>query len=462
MKTSDLLADRYLLVRRLGAGGMGQVWLAEDTLLGRQVAIKQLPMDETTSGSESVERALREGRLAARLNSPHAVAVYDLFRDEGHPTLVMEYVDGPTLAQVLRERGVIELSEARRILREVAEAVAAAHALGIVHRDIKPANVLLAADGRAKLADFGIARSASEASITATGSMLGTLAYMAPEVANGAQASPASDMWSMGALLFAMVEGTPPFIGENAADTLLRLVRDPVPAAPNAGDLTPILETLLVRDPSRRFTARGLLGALQPGYDATTPTLSYTAPIAAPPVGSQERGRRRGLIMGAAVVLAILAFGALLVALISGGSGHPPPSTGSSSSSTPTEPPAPSASPVSRWGSLSPTSTLPSGLMACSSDGSGTPVSVIGVSSGGGKHDQACQFASSVQAAYEALPPSQLGTDGIQLTVPGHDQNAVTMTCNGAGPVECTGADPASSRFYDVFLAALGSSDQQD
>jgi hypothetical protein len=252
----DLLAGRYRLQSLLGRGAMGEVWLAHDQLLNRTVAVKRLltggPNDPTQT-----ERVMREARLAGRLTHPNAVAVYDLLVSDGVPVVVMEYVTGQSLGALLRQQGHIDPDTAARIGADVAAALEAAHSAGIVHRDVKPDNVLITPHGTAKLADFGIAHAAEEAAITQTGMTVGTPAYLAPEVARGGQPRPSSDIWSLGATLFAAVDGRPPF-GEptdNALAVLTKVVGDPVPAPEYGGPLTEPIRRMLQRDPALRPTA---------------------------------------------------------------------------------------------------------------------------------------------------------------------------------------------------------------
>jgi len=255
----DLLVDRYRRERSLGRGAMGEVWLAEDTLLGRPVAIKQLRTDPDATLGQWGDRMRREARLAAQLNHPNAVAIYDLIIVDEQPYVVMEYVPGDSLARRIRQAGGrLPPEQAGRWIGQVAAALEAAHARGIVHRDVKPANILITADDTAKLADFGIARSVQDVSQTQSGVMVGTPAYLAPEVARGGDPSPASDIWSLGATLYGAVEGKAPFGSgfENPLALLSRISSEPVPPPSSAGTLTPILSAMLERDPaSRKRTA---------------------------------------------------------------------------------------------------------------------------------------------------------------------------------------------------------------
>ena len=192
-----LIADRYRLVRQLGAGGMGVVWEARDERLHRQVAVKQLRHQPGLTEAETdvvVQRAMREARINARLEHPYAVSVFDVVEHEGSPCIVMELVPSMPLSEVMRELGALAPTEAARTGSQVAAALAVAHGLGIVHRDVKPGNVLIGDDGTARICDFGISRSFGDTALTMTGMITGTPAYLAPEVARGQEASFASDV----------------------------------------------------------------------------------------------------------------------------------------------------------------------------------------------------------------------------------------------------------------------------
>jgi serine/threonine protein kinase len=197
-----LIGGRYRLVRELGAGGMSVVWEARDERLDRQIAVKQLRQQPGQTQEEArviAERAMREARINARLHHPNVVAVFDVVEHEGHPCLIMELVPSRTLAERLRREGTLTPVETARIGAQVAAGLSAAHRLGIVHRDIKPGNILLGDDGRARLSDFGISRSFGEPTLTMTGMLSGTPAYLAPEVARGREPTPAADVFSFGA-----------------------------------------------------------------------------------------------------------------------------------------------------------------------------------------------------------------------------------------------------------------------
>ena len=197
----ELLADRYERRGLLGRGAMGDVWLAYDARLGRLVAVKQLRR-ALELDAHGVDRLIREARLAATLQHARVVAVYDLLIVDEQPIVVMEYVEGESLATLLRRTKGVDVATALVLGRDVGLALAAAHEAGIVHRDVKPANILIAANGRAKLADFGIARGSDDSALTGTGQMVGTVAFMAPETALGSPPTPAADIYSLGATLY--------------------------------------------------------------------------------------------------------------------------------------------------------------------------------------------------------------------------------------------------------------------
>jgi eukaryotic-like serine/threonine-protein kinase len=291
----DLLVQRYRRERSLGRGAMGEVWLAEDTLLGRPVAIKQLRTDPDATLGQWGERMRREARLAAQLNHPNAVAIYDLIIDDDQPYVVMEYVPGDSLAHRIRQSGQLSPARAGRWIGQVAAALEAAHARGIVHRDVKPANILITPEDAAKLADFGIARSVQDVSQTQTGVTVGTPAFLSPEVARGGDPSPASDIWSLGATLYAAVQGKPPFGSglDNPLALLNRISSEPVPAAPSAGPLAPILDAMLQPDPAGRPTAAQVRAALAAGDPANPAPGERTGPVAAEAGDDVEQTRMR-------------------------------------------------------------------------------------------------------------------------------------------------------------------------
>lgn len=250
-----LVAGRYRLDHPVGDGGMGVVWRAIDERLDRVVALKQLrlpPGLDDRRTEQARQRMLREARIAARLQHPGAVAVYDVTDDAGGPVLVMEYLPSRSLAEVLDERGALPPHDVAAIGSRAAAALAAAHGAGIVHRDVKPGNILLGDNGATKITDFGISHATGDVTVTNTG-LLGTPAYLAPEVARGEAPSPASDVFSLGSTLFAAVEGTPPFgTADNAVAQLHRAAAGNPPAPNQAGPLTESLMRMLDDNPAAR------------------------------------------------------------------------------------------------------------------------------------------------------------------------------------------------------------------
>ena len=250
-----VVGDRYLLLRRLGTGGMGEVWLAADRRLGdKHVAVKRLLgfRPDAAGAAQDVERARREALAASRLNHPNLVLVTDFVAGSGEPFIVMEYVEGVELGSLIGDEG-IPLQRAAQLISQVAAALAEAHDAGIVHRDIKPANILITRRDVAKVADFGIARSAGDPRLTRTGFFTGTVGYLAPEVLGGAEATSASDVWSLGAVLFETVEGRPAFPGDSATAVIAAIAFGALPTPQRVPQLAPLIGRLLERDPARRL-----------------------------------------------------------------------------------------------------------------------------------------------------------------------------------------------------------------
>jgi serine/threonine protein kinase len=292
-KGHRVIAGRYTLLDEIGRGGMGVVWRAEDEVLGRTVALKKVGMSPT-GVTPDLRRAEREARLAARLNHPHVVAVFDLATDGDEQWLVMEYVESRNLADLLREHGPLPPDQAATLLAQAADALAAAHGAGIVHRDVKPSNILVTTSGQVKLTDFGIARAHADATLTSTGLVSGSPAYLAPEVAAGQPASPASDVWALGATLFHVLEGRPPYeTGGNVMGTLYQIVHEEPPRSARAGWLAPLLASTMTKEPEQRWSMADVLATLTGGPDALpdvapTPTQGATQvlpPVAAAPAG---------------------------------------------------------------------------------------------------------------------------------------------------------------------------------
>ncbi|WP_433891891.1 protein kinase domain-containing protein [Streptomyces sp. CA-111067] len=280
----DVVAGRYRITGRLGRGGMGTVWRATDELLDRQVAVKEMHLPEyglsEHESSTQRDRALREARSVARIQHPHVVVVYDVVQQDGRPWIVMELVDGRSLAAVLSEDGPLPPREAARIGAAVAGALRAAHDREIQHRDVKPANVLIEQrTGRVVLTDFGIARIPGSATISETGAFVGSPEYTAPErmMPGGGSAGPESDLWSLGALLCAAVDGHSPFHRESIGEIVHAVAIDDIRPPSAVGALLPVVHGLLDRDPARRMAAAEAMTVLtayaEYGIEPPTPQL---------------------------------------------------------------------------------------------------------------------------------------------------------------------------------------------
>ncbi|MFE9576764.1 protein kinase [Nocardia sp. NPDC006044] len=281
MTADRLIAGRYRLTDPIGTGAMGVVWRGTDVRLRRTVAVKQLilgPGLTRTAALEAKLRAMREGRIAARLHHPHAITVFDVAEEDGQPWLVMEYMDAPSLAAKLSGQRTLSPVEVARIGAQAAGALAAAHDAGIMHRDVKPANLLVGDDGTVKITDFGISRAVGDVTVTATGFLAGTPAYLAPEVARGENPEPASDVFALGSTLYAAVEGQPPFgEGDNPLAVLHAVARGEVPAPEHAGALGPVLLRLLAPTIDARPTMREAQKALEAVAEGRVPSLGVPA-----------------------------------------------------------------------------------------------------------------------------------------------------------------------------------------
>ncbi len=262
-----MVAGRYRLRSVLGSGSMGTVWSAYDEFLHRQVAVKEMkvpPGIPASQADELRERTLREARAIAVLSHPNVIILHDVAREDDQPFVVMELLPSRSLAHILRDHGPLTVGQAAAVGIAVASALEAAHAAGITHRDVKPGNVLVASDGRIKLTDFGIARNVSEATMTRTGIMLGSPAYIAPEVASGGAVTPAADLWGLGATLFAAVEGAPPYDADgDPLETVGKVVNGKVPQ-PKAGPLADVIGALMKKEPAQRITLREVRHRLYP------------------------------------------------------------------------------------------------------------------------------------------------------------------------------------------------------
>ena len=331
--SGELIAGRYRLLEPLGRGAMSAVWLAEDEELARRVAVKMLAPTADRARFE------REARAAAALSHPHIATLYDYGEaEDGRPYMVLEHLPGGSLEDRLAARAQLSDDETARIAGELAAGLAHAHERGLVHRDLKPANVLFDAEGRAKIADFGIARMTGTGTLTEAGTVLGTASYISPEQASGLPAGPASDVYSFGVILFRMLTGSLPFVSTNAME-LVRMHRDEPPpsVADVRGDAPPALAAVaaaaLAKDPAQRPADGAALVHELGGGDGTAtailpPAAAAETQVLAPPPAA--RGRRTPAL---AAVLALLLLGggaALAVALTRGGGASPAATTGGS------------------------------------------------------------------------------------------------------------------------------------
>ncbi|MFI8950594.1 protein kinase [Streptomyces sp. NPDC053750] len=381
-----VLAGRYRLLSPLGEGGMGTVWRARDEVLHREVAVKEVRAPAGLPDADvqrMYARLEHEAWAAARVAHPNVVTVYDVATDGDRPWIVMELVRGLSLADLLEAEGPLAPRRAAHIGAEVLAALRAAHAAGVLHRDVKPANVLLANDGRVVLTDFGIARVEGSSALTMTGEVVGSPEFLAPERALGRTPGPESDLWSLGVLLYAAVEGASPFRQDTPLSTLRAIVDEELPPPHRAGALAPVIEGLLRKDPAERLPAEraerelrlvGAGGSPAAGdtsraagaYAPTVaghpgPAASPTPPVPGPATtvttgpapGTRDRRARAVLVLGLAALA--LALAGLTYALLnrsdggggtegSGGSAGPGASSAAPSRTGRSEEPSPSAS----------------------------------------------------------------------------------------------------------------------
>ncbi|WP_306336878.1 serine/threonine-protein kinase [Streptomyces sp. KL118A] len=362
-----VIAGRYRLLAPLGEGGMGTVWRARDEVLGREVAVKEVraPAGLPAGDVERLYARLeREAWAAARIPHRNVVTVYDVASESGRPWIVMELVRGLSLSDVLEAEGALTPQRTARIGAEVLGALRAAHDAGVLHRDVKPGNVLIANDGRVVLTDFGIALVEGSSALTMTGEVVGSPEFLAPERALGHRPGPASDLWSLGVLLYAAVEGSTPFRQDTPLSTLRAVVDEELPPARAAGPLTSVIEGLLRKDPAERMSAadaeRDLRIVATGGTPSTATALPYLPTTAAerpaaepappgplplpPPSGpatvvgtpaaAPRRDRRAVIALVAGVVALVLAVGGITYALVGrGDDGKNGDSTGSGSGS---------------------------------------------------------------------------------------------------------------------------------
>ncbi|MEU1574683.1 serine/threonine-protein kinase [Streptomyces collinus] len=349
-----VIAGRYRLLAPLGEGGMGTVWRARDEVLHREVAVKEVRAPSGLAGDDvqrMYARLEREAWAAARVANHNVVTVYDVATDDNRPWIVMELVRGLSLAEVLDAEGPMTPQRAAHVGAEVLSALRAAHEAGVLHRDVKPANVLISNDGRIVLTDFGIAMVEGSSALTMTGEVIGSPEFLAPERALGRTPGPESDLWSLGVLLYAAVEGISPFRHDTPLSTLRAIVDEELPPPYRAGPLAPVIEGLLRKDPEQRLPPeraeqdlRAVAAGGSPGPDLTRavafpPTVAgHPEPAPTPPMpfpGSSaasgptattaatgpDRDRKAGRVLVAGVIALALAVGGLTYALLNNGGG---------------------------------------------------------------------------------------------------------------------------------------------
>ncbi|OLE24015.1 MAG: hypothetical protein AUG44_20570 [Actinobacteria bacterium 13_1_20CM_3_71_11] len=361
LATGDVLNERYRLDDPVAGGGMGEVWRATDLALGRTVAVKVLrPALLRDPSFEARFRA--EARTMAALSHRHIANVYDFGRSvlpEGTVTyLVMAYVDGQQLSEKIAASGRLPAGETMSIVAQAADALDAAHRLGVVHRDVKPANLLISADGTVTLVDFGIARSTAATALTTGQTVLGTALYMAPEQASGGTVGPAVDLYALGAVAYHALAGQPPFPGENALEIALRHVSDLPPPLP--GDVPPaartVVERAMAKDPADRYaSAADLATAARAAAAEPDAVVPVPMPVPVPadtdelPAPVPPRRRRRTGLLAASALVALLGLIGLLALLTPGhpASTSPTPTSASAppSATTPSPAPSPASSP---------------------------------------------------------------------------------------------------------------------
>ena len=492
-----VIAGRYRLESRIGRGGMGVVWRATDQLLGRQVAVKEIALDDSLSEQESRlqrDRTLREARAIAQLRHPHIIVVHDVVVEDERPYIVMELIDGGSLADRISRRGPVDAREAARIGIDLLSALRRAHDAGVLHRDIKPANVLVEAGGdrgdRVVLTDFGIAQVAGATTLTEHGAFVGSPEYTAPERMSGVRTGPESDLWSLGALLCTALSGESPFRRDSLGGILHAVVFDEIRPPAQAGPILPVVRGLLERDPERRLDAAEAERMLRvfrdtgrtprpaPGTPGYTPTQRValkkdalkrdvpTRQISARPQASgapQPPSKRptRAVLVAAALVAAMAGAGVSAAALLmkdDGGGGHggtptstaPHSSPGTSPGTTPSTA-SPSASTpgptvtVTRSSNASPAthSTAPSGYRLAS-DANGFTLAVPQEFTRVPQGERTFYMSSGevIRLGIKVADPEEGGPNGVMRraaadgpsTNPGYRDGRVTETTHGQHP----------------------------
>jgi eukaryotic-like serine/threonine-protein kinase len=482
----ELIGGRYRVVRAIGQGGMGTVWLCRDEKLQRDVAVKQVGLLPGQSVTDSA-RALREARSSAALSHRNVVTVFDVVEEDQAIWLVMEHVPSRSLSQLIKQEGALDPARVADIGAQVADGLAAAHAMGTMHRDVKPGNVLVRDDGLAKISDFGIARSAGDPALTQSGLLTGTPMYFSPELARGAAPSLASDVWALGATLYAAVEGHPPYTPHDNPVAVLHDIATKQPPAPvHAAFLEPVLLRTLDRDPDSRWTmadaahalrrlarehspentrAETLVAASPRARRPERPAPAAVAePTTTPPSGPGPRdpvdpspsppSRRRWVYAAlAALALLVVVAGVVYAVNLGSGSADKPaastasrsPSTGGSpsarqsASSSPTRSTSPSTSSST---SPTPSSTpSPSQSTSSSSGASSSPSATASATSGSGGGSGSGTSKAAFLRRYFAVAPGGTAA-GWSLLGPGEK-------AQGRGP-------------YNAFWRGISSVDVRD
>jgi len=350
-KSARLLAGRYRLGDVLGRGGMGTVWRAQDETLGRTVAVKELRFPTNIDEEEKrrlITRTLREAKAIARIRNNSAVTVFDVVEEDDRPWIVMELVEGKSLAEAIREDGLLEPRRAAEVGLAILDVLRSAHREGILHRDVKPSNVLIAEDGRVVLTDFGIAQVEGDPSITSTGMLVGAPSYISPERARGHKPGPAADLWSLGGLLYAAVEGTPPYDKGSAIATLTAVMTEPLEEPKNAGPLKDVIYGLLTKDPAQRLDdagARALLNAVvnAPASQDADPEPADATKVV--PLPEQPGEKLRGALRSVRKAAVAAGSAGAAAARAKSGSGTGTSASGTASPAAPATEPAPASGP---------------------------------------------------------------------------------------------------------------------
>ncbi|MER7398810.1 serine/threonine-protein kinase [Streptomyces sp. NPDC000151] len=456
--TGRLLGGRYRVTGPLGRGGMGVVCRAVDEVLGREVAVKVLRAFTDASAAELADlrtRMQREARAAARIRHAGVVTVHDVIEEADRPVIVMELIEGPSLDDVMRQRGPLDPREAAGIGAQVMDALDAAHRAGVLHRDIKPGNILLDRTGRVVITDFGIASiqapdDGTRTNLTRSGQLVGSLDYLPPERAQDLAPGPASDIWSLGMTLYAAVEGAAPFRRTSVWSTLTAIVSEPLPEPRRAGALTPVLRALMAKDPTARPSAAQAHDMLRsvaegrapeagdpphspterdvraagntppPGFGPAPAAAPASAPAAGPaaapaagpaaaPAPEAGRRRRRGPLLAAAVAAVLLTAGAATYALLTPHERTAAtPSTQDQHKNRPKEPNSPSSptsAPATATASPTPTATA-----AATATATGTSPAPCASAAGGRYHCEVWRPADSYTKNFDRAGTLNAGT----------------------------------------------------